>query len=61
MSEVNVNDLLGSKEKKLTVLLPAEMHNTIKTMAYSQGKSVKELIIECYYEYLKPTYSKEVK
>lgn len=61
MPEVEINSLLGVEEKKLTVLLPANIHRDLKQLAYANSMTMKELIIESYLEYVKPKYGKEVR
>lgn len=52
-------DLLEPKEKRLTVLVPTEVHLDMKTIASSRGISIKALILEAYEEYTKPKFGRK--
>ncbi len=53
-------ELLEQHEKKLTVLVDPEIHMNIKSMAAQNNLSMKDLIVEAYYEHLVPKYMKEI-
>tara|TARA_Y100000780_G_C13668839_1_gene411561 strand:- start:200 stop:394 length:195 start_codon:yes stop_codon:yes gene_type:complete len=55
-TEMAAVDILGPEEKKLTALIDADVHKGIKTLAAASGKSMKELVMESYHQYMKPKY-----
>lgn len=54
-------ELLATKEKRLSLVLPPKVHMDLKRMAAEQGTTIKDLVIEAYEQYLVPTYRKEIK
>lgn len=53
--------LLATKEKRLSLVLPPEIHNDLKRMAAENNTTIKDLVIEAYQQHLIPTYRKEIK
>lgn len=54
-------NLLSTKERRMSLIIPAEMHQTLKIIAAREGTTTKELIIEAYENYTLPRYNQEVK
>lgn len=60
MSEtVCLAELQGPEDKKLTTKLPAKIHAELKVLAAGSGKTMKELVIESFHQYLKPKYGQK--
>lgn len=52
--------LLATREKRLSIVLPPEVHQELKTMAAEQSASIKDLILEAYTHYLVPKYKRKI-
>lgn len=48
--------LLATKEKRLTLSVPADVHRNLKRLAAEQDTTIKDLILESYQKYLEPKY-----